>query len=480
MTTATFDIMELDEAELMSSIVSESLYEFVREFWDVVCAEKPVWNWHIPYLCSELETVARRTYLHKPKEYDLVVNISPGSTKSILVSIMFPAWVWSWFPSAGFIGSSYTYDLAVRMSRLNRAIVKSERYQEAFPKTKIIADQDAKGYFVNVSKGERMCAGIDGDIIGRHADFILVDDPLKPKGARSEAELESANVFINETLSSRKKDKAVTPTILIMQRLHQNDPTGMLLEEFPDGIRHICLPAEVSRKVKPSSLAKNYRRGLMDPVRLSRQVLEQERKRGDFYFSGQFMQDPVPIGGAMFKTERIVIEDMPPRRMTKVVRYWDNAGTKEAGAHTVGAKLGKNCDGRFWILDIVRGRWEAAAREAKKKQVAETDTKTVIIGQEQEPGSSGKDVAEATARNLAGWRIRLVRPTGDKAERADPFAAQVNSGNVSMVKGPWNREYLNELAFFPLSTYKDQVDASSGAFNMLSKPEPFVGIIGVG
>jgi len=464
----------LDELDVMASVVKDSLYEFLLEFWPDVCAEPYIDNWHIPYLCGELERIARRAASGLPREHDLVVNISPGSTKSLLVSVMFPAWVWTWWPSASFIAASYTYSLAVRLSRMNRMLVRCERYAAAFPATHIIEDQDTKGYFVNVSKGERMCAGIDGDVVGRHADFILIDDPLKPKGARSEAELASANIFIRETLWSRKKDKAVTPTILIMQRLHEDDPTGMMLREFGGAVRHICLPAELTDAVKPRELRRHYVDGLMDPRRLGRAVLDEERRVGEFYYSGQFLQSPVPPSGGMFKAERLRI-DTPTGPWTQRVRYWDKGGTRDGGAYTVGVLMGRNGDGRFWVLDVVRGQWDAAEREARIQQTAAVDGKAVIIGIEQEPGSGGKESAEATARRLAGYRVRLDRPTGDKAARADPFAAQVNAGNVCLARGEWNSEYISELTFFPESRYKDQVDASSGAFKLLTRPTIRVG-----
>ena len=464
------DTLPFNKSDILASVCKDSFFEFVRRFWDVVCAETPVWNWHIEYLCGELERVARREHAGLPKEYDLIINISPGSTKSIIVSIMFPAWVWTWYPSASFVGCSYTAPLAERMSRINRQVVKSEKYAKAFPKTHIIPDQDAKSNFVNISKGERMCVGVDGDIVGRHANFILIDDPINPKGARSEANIISANVFINETLRTRKKNKANTPTIMIMQRLHENDPTGMMLKEYgEDKIRHICLPSEVTDMIKPAELRERYVDGLMDANRLPWSVLEEEKKRGDFYYSGQFLQNPVPLGGGMFKTERIAV-DYPPQKWTQRVRYWDKAGTLDGGAYTVGVLMGKNCDGRYWILDVVRGQWDSAARERIIKQTAEIDGKAVIVGVEQEGGSGGKESAENTARNLDGYRVRLDHPTGDKALRADPFSSQVNAHNVSMVRGEWNREYLDELKFFPSSTYKDQVDASSGAYNILSQP----------
>ncbi len=741
------DIAQFNKANVLASIVKEDFFEFVKEFWDVVCAETPIWNWHIRYLCSLLQDLAIKVRRKEQLGYDyLLINIPPGSTKSIIISIMFPAWVWTWWPSASFVGSSHDYKLAVRMSRLNRAIVKSPMYQEAFPDTQIIDDQDTKGEFVNIKKGERMSVGVEGNITGRHGDFVFCDDPLNPKGARSEAELETANQFITETLRSRKKDKLNVPTLIVMQRLHQNDPTGMLLEKFAKDVKLICIPADLTKgNVSPPELVKYYIDGLMDPLRMPKSYLDKERLVGDFYFAGQFLQNPVPLGGGMFKTERINIEESLPKEWTKVVRYWDkaclisdtqittqygikkikdvkkgdyvltrnglnevkdcwvaketnsltslllsdnrfitgtsdhkifsqkrywidlqnmiksdklifdnevikcqdlkiqswtqsifkeedtqdikgkalpkeditiatngiqktketftevcietygniitdpypkvvisttktktgiiitlktlnvysrvnienytktncrlellsqiqnivkkhlklygvqqqyskniiakiaeqfsmqkvlrlkfacNAGksvmvydisvkgkkeffangilvhnsTKDGGCYTVGTKLGFNCDGKVWIMDVKRGQWDASAREQIIKQTAEMDGKNVIIGIEQEGGSGGKDSAEATARNLMGFKVRLDKPTGDKGLRADPFATQVNAHNVNMLKAEWNDAYINELAYFPDSTYKDQVDASSGAFKILNQKELIVGV----
>jgi predicted phage terminase large subunit-like protein len=154
------------------------------------------------------------------------------------------------------------------------------------------------------------------------------------------------------------------------------------------------------------------------------------------------------------------------------MRYWDKAGTKDSGAYSVGVLMGKDMENRFWVLDVVRGQWKTAKRERMIRQTAELDGKGILVGVEQEPGSGGKESAENTVRNLAGWRVRVDRPTGDKAQRADPYSTQVNSGNVYLKKSSWNKEYIEELRYFSLenSKFKDQVDASSGAFKFVAKP----------
>lgn len=487
----------VDRRSLEASIYRDSFPEFVKAFWDVVIPEGLVWNWHMDVLCEELQTLAERVFLGKPRKYDLIINVPPGSSKSSICSIMFPAWIWARHPEMRTICASYAHTLALNLSRLSRLVIRDDLYQTLFPGVSLCTDQDTKGHFANTAGGMRYCVGIGGSVTGYHGHFLIVDDPLDPNAAVSEKELETANKWMTETLPTRKVDKAVVPMVLIMQRLHQNDPTGMFLEKEREarragdskgehiGIRHICLPAEVSDLVRPRSLRRRYEDGLLDPVRLSRQVLDTYKPPNltEFAYSGQFCQSPVPQSGGMFKVERLNIDDPPPyRKFASIVRYWDKAGTGGGGAFTVGVLMGLDNLGRFWVLDVVRGQWDSHEREQLIRQQTKFDAEDLRrggfkgqyrIGVEQEPGSGGKESAESTIRNLRGYVVKADRPTGDKASRAGPYSTQVNGGNVYLRKADWNRSYREELKYFSsenTSTYKDQVDASSGAFNMQAKP----------
>ena len=244
-------------------------------------------------------------------------------------------------------------------------------------------------------------------------------------------------------------------------------------------VKHICLPAEIDNtnrlEVKPRKLVKYYQKGLMDSVRLPRSVLNEAKiELGEYGYAGQFLQRPVPLGGGMFKTDRIQITSVACKYKRKV-RFWDKAGTGGGGAYTVGLLMAVDGEGNYWVLDVVRGQWESAARERIILQTAQIDGRGTTIGVEQEPGSGGKESAQNTVKMLAGFRVRIDKPVGDKVLRADPFSVQVNGGNVRLKMGEWNRIYLEELQFFPHSKYKDQVDASSGAFSILTKKRIRVG-----
>ena len=477
---------KFDEHQVLASICRASYYEFVKEFWSTIITEEPIYNWHIKYICDELQRVVERMFARKLKK-DLIINISPGETKSTLCSVMLQPWMWTRMPSAQVIGGSYSSELSLDLSRKGRDIVLSDKYRAAFPEVELRYDQAGKKHFQNTKGGWRYATSTGGTITGFHGHLILVDDPLDPNRAASEVELKNANDWMKNTLANRKVDQSITPTILIMQRLHQDDCTASMMERAelqqqnaiaagdPDaviGIKHICLPARKSPDIRPRYLRRFYEHNVMDYVRLSNDALCEKEAIGQYYFAGQYMQNPIPAGGGMFKTDRILIDVPHVRSMASYCRFWDKAGTAGGdGAYTVGLLMGKDKSGRFWIQDVIRGRWSSDERENIIKQTAQIDGLDCWIGIEQEPGSGGKESAENTVRNLAGWKVFIDKPSGadsSKEQRADPFSVQVNSGNVLMVKAEWNRVYINELKYFPNSKYKDQVDASSGAFNKLS------------
>ncbi len=471
---------KFSEIDLVRSICEESFYEFVREFWYSIIQETPVWNWHIKYLCDELQLLAEDVFAKKPKKYDLIINVSPGSTKSTIASVMFPAWTWTRQASARCICGSYAHPLALDLSRKSRDVVTSDRradngpgFVDCWPEIKLREDQNTKGYFANTKGGIRYAVGVNGSVTGMHAHFIIVDDPLNPNESTSEVEVKKANRWMDETLSSRKVNKEITPTILIMQRLHQIDPTGERLEKKVP-VKHICLPADCTEyEVKPPELSERYIDGLMDPVRLSKKILTEARENlGEYGYASQFGQSPIPRGGGQFKIEHIAIGQPPfgGNGIVRKARFWDFASTDGGGDWTVGGLLGYDEQNRVWILDIIRGQWSPAKRMSVIKQTAENDGRDVIIGIEQEPGSSGKDSVEAAIRMLQGFRVYPVRATGSKSDRAEPLAVQVDGENVSIQRAGWNRELLDEMKYFPNSRHDDQVDAIAGAYNLLTKP----------
>ena len=475
----------------MRALTKGSLFYFIQYFWDTYSQDTFISNWHIPFLCEELEEVARRVARGERKLYDLIINISPGTTKTATVSIFFPVWCWVNWYWMRFITSSHSATLSLESAEYSRDIIRSEKFQLLFPDIVIRQDKDVKSNFrvvkktyVNVGQAPRLQSGggristsVDARITGFHAHVRLPDDIIDPRRAVSEVGLKAAQDHL-KTLFTRTTDKAVSVTIMIMQRLAQEDPTGWWLDMDPEGVKHICIPGQIrdyKKFLKPPELEKFYIDDLMDPVRMDWGVLKQmEAILGQYGFAGQVGQNPTPPGGGMFKTDQFVIVDRlsSDTNIVKTVRYWDKAGTQGgSGARTAGVQMSVMSNGKYVIHDVVKGRWETHEREKKIKRTAEVDTirfPHIRFGIEQEGGSGGKESAQATVRNMAGFSVTKDRPTGDKIFRADPFSVQVNEGQVILIRGEWIKEFKQELELFPLGTYKDQVDAASGAFMMLS------------
>ena len=462
-----------------------SFFYFVQEFWDEIITEPPVYNWHIEYLCHELEKIFRRVTNRLPKLYDLVINIPPGTTKSTVVSVMFPAWCWiarnpddkdDLGSDLRFITGSYASALSLEHAEYSRDIIRSDRFRRYFPEAEIRRDKDLKSNFKNNHGGNRFSTSVGSTVTGVHGHFIIIDDPLNPNQALSDTERDNANNWMDHTLSTRKVDKRVTVTILIMQRLHQLDCTGHLINKKGVKVRHIVLPGNLEYDVKPKALARRYVNGLLDPVRMPREVISDMRiGLGSYGYAGQVGQDPRPRQGGMFNRDWFEIVEAAPAGGTDWVRGWDLAGTtekeaKKSGsqpAYTAGVRM-KWVEGVIYIGHVARFRGSPNTVRRRMKASASQDPTNTIIDFPQDPGQAGKDQARSIASYLSGYRVRYSPESGDKVLRADPFSAQCEATNVKLVRGPWNEDYLDEVGFFP-NGFKDQVDASVRGYNRLLK-----------
>ena|GEM_PF-1933035 len=301
---------------------------------------------------------------------------------------------------------------------------------------------------------------------------VIWDDPHSVEAALSPAHRETAVRVFQETLPTRLNNPDRSAIVIVMQRLHEGDVSGLILEN-DYGYEHLCLPMEFdpARRCQTSIGFTDWRETegeLLFPERFPAEVVERDRTiMGPYAFAGQMQQTPLPRGGGFFEWEKLEVRQAP-NRIDRLIRYWDKAGTKGGGAYTAGVKMGVLPNGDFIVLDVVRGQWAAAERERVIRQTAEMDGIECRVAVEQEPGSGGKESAEGTIRNLAGYSVEADRATGAKELRAEPYAAQVAAGNVKLAKGDWNQMFIDEHKSFPVGKYKDQIDAASGAFARLA------------
>jgi predicted phage terminase large subunit-like protein len=471
------DVQQSIQLQLLTYIsprdmAEKSLYEFVKQAWHIV---EPDWEflpgWHIQAICRHLEAVAAGTIRN------LLINLPPGHCKSRLCNVFFPAWVFARQPSARFFHASYAQELSTRDSIDCRYIIESDWYRERWGKAvKLVEDQNQKIKFGTTAHGWRMATSVGGRGTGEHPDFIIVDDPHNGRQAESEVERQDCLRWWDATISSRGLIRGVRK-VVIMQRLHVSDLSGHILER--GGFDHICLPYRYEpERMSPTTI------GWTDPRRTSGEILwpevPEQMKQAFNSFpprldAGQLQQRPVPEGGSLFQRQWFKVVPRVPSAAKVAIRYWDKAATADGGDYSAGVLM-VSYGGLWYVVDVIRGRWSIRERNQIILATAKMDHSnfpqlTTVV--EQEGGSGGKESAEFTVRQLAGYRVKIDRVTGSKILRAQPLADQCEAGNVCLVQGDWNYAFVEELSVFPAGNHDDQVDAVSGAFSWCVRTPKF-------
>jgi predicted phage terminase large subunit-like protein len=397
--------------------------------------------------------------------------------KSLLVSVLWPAWEWTRDPSLKYFAASYGQDLATRDTMKMRDIVSSDWYRQNFG-VRFRADQEQKTWYINLAGGWRVASSVGGRGTGEHPDRRIIDDPHSAAQARSDVERQAALDWYDQTISTRGVTKNVRE-VVVMQRLHEQDLSGHLLEK--GGWRHVMLPMRFEKDRACVGDPRTEDGQLLWPSLFPEaKVAGLELSLGEYGMAGQLQQRPAPIGGGLFKEEwfKVVDLDLPANdefvrklRTARKCRAWDVAGTEGGrGARTAGvrlADLGPDSRPRFVIESVVKGRWGAFEVDQAIHGIAASDGQRVRIREEQEGGSAGKAVIAARARALSGWDYRGVSASGDKETRANQFRTQAEAGEVALVKAAWNAEFIGEATVFPNGRTKDQIDAAAHAFNEL-------------
>lgn len=458
----------------LSEVCRRSFFAFLKEFWGVIIMEELIFNWHIEYLCDELQLLSKSIVAREVKPYDILINIPPGTTKSTIALIMFPAWLWTQDASIRIITNSYSADLSIEHAVKSRDVIISEKYQRYFPEVIIRPDKFAKTSYENTKTGARYVTSTGGTITGKHAHVILNDDPLNPSQAASDVARKTANEH-TKTLSTRKISKANTPTITIMQRLHENDPTGYLLAKKAAKIKHICLPAEASDDIKPVELRERYIDGLLDPVRLSREILEEAKvDLGSRAYAGQFEQSPTEDGGNIVKKEwfgHCSREDYRRMGNNQIVFFMDTAYTDKASNDPTGIIATCKINNDLYITggktvmlkfpDLIRWlpQWVGAN--------GYSDSSSVRI----EPKASGisiiQQLKEITHLNITNTET----PTDSKETRLNACSPMIECGRVILVNDNWNEEFVEEVSGFPNKTHDEYVDLICYAIDYHLKPK---------
>lgn len=462
----------------------QSLAGFIREAWHVVePGSAYVHGWHIEAIAQHLEAITFGRFLAMGAENRLLINIPPGTMKSLIVSVFWPAWEWGprGMPEMRYLTTSYSEGYVKRDSRRMRDLVASPWYRALWPEVELVRAGESS--FANTRTGFR--EGVPfASLTGGRGHRVIIDDPHSTESAESDAERGRTVRIFRESVPTRLVDPKTSAIVVVMQRLHADDVSGTAIK-MGLGYQHLMLPMrfEPARRCRTVIGFEDPRQSegeLLFPERFPLAVVDRDEKpMGSFAVAGQHQQRPTPREGGLFK--RIWFEDKfiaAPPQDTVWVRHWDLAATKKKNAaRTAGVKLGRTRDGRFIVGHAITTQDEGDRIRKLIKATAEMDGRSVAISLPQDPGQAGKVQARDFVALLAGWRVTVEPETGDKVTRAEPFSAQCEAGNVYIVRGEWNELYLDELCLFPGGSFKDQVDASSGAFGTLTSKRRGVSMV---
>lgn len=433
-----------------------------------------VHGWHIDALAEHLEAVSDGRLLR------LLINVPPGTMKSLATSVAWPAWEWGPRnePWRRYVCASYSRTLSIRDNRRCRRLVESDWYRARWgDRVRLVGDQNAKELYETSATGFKLATSVGGVGTGQRGDRVIIDDPHNVLDGESAAKRLEAILWFTEVMPTRLNDPKTSAIVVIMQRVHEADVSGEILAREL-GYEHLMLPMRFEPERRCSTAIgftdpRTAEGELLFPARFPPEVVERDEKvLGEYATAGQLQQRPAPRKGGLFDKAWLGIVPAAPAGL-QLVRAWDLAATDpkpgQEPSWTVGLLLGRDRAGLHFVVDVVRLRGNPGAVEAAIVNTAKQDGRGVTIDLPQDPGQAGKaQIAHLVAR-LAGHAVVWSPESGDKVTRATPVSAQAEAGNVKLVEAPWNRALLDELGTAPRGKFTDQMDALSRAFHRLLK-----------
>lgn len=450
-----------------------SYFEFFKSAWRVIePATKLTPSPHIKLICDTIERQVIRQAKGLAVEFDtIIINVPPSCSKSSIVTKIFPAWVWLQNPSSKIINTSYSSTLALDHSVKTRDIIKSDWYQKNWGHLfKLKTDQNAKSFYNNDKGGTRFATSTGGTLTGFHAHLLISDDPINPEQSESETARETAKRFWETTVPSRLLENAFK--ILVMQRLHTEDPTGIELNNTKSRVLHLCLPAELSDSVKPESAKAIYQDGLLDAKRLPINRLEMFKETlGSYAYSGQYDQEPVPKSGGIIKSEwfeYVEAIELPPGLTWDL--WIDGAYTKSTANDPTGLMVASyHRPTKTMYVKYFKGEFLEMPELLKKvNEIADLfglDKKSKIYIEPKASGKSLKQMINSTYGHLSAAEIKGKIVNEGKESRAHIASPKFEAGKIKTVKGNWNSEFEMQLTGFPNVSHDEAIDLMGYAVN---------------
>jgi predicted phage terminase large subunit-like protein len=494
--------IEQERIQREAELYAGSFRAFIRGAWDIVEPGSPFMDgYHIDAIGEHLEACARGQ-IEK-----LLINIAPRHGKSTLVSVLFPAWMWTHTPTERMLFGSYALDLARSDSTRTRRVVTTEWYQQRWPFIELSEDQATKSNFENTLTGRRQITSVGGPTTGLGGTTLVLDDPLNMTDAESEVVRQSTITWIREAFSTRKNPGRPIQ-ICVMQRLHQGDPSGYFISE--GGWEHLILPVEyegaryftgigwTDPRTEPGEILWKERYGTENG---KKELEALKRTLGSVGVAGQLQQRPVPRGGGTFKREWLCFwydpeicagapepvlypkndntyHECPQKPLfrydeSSVIDSWDLAFKGgEKNDFVVGQKWVRGVKedrANHYLIDQIRGNFDFVETVAAVRRLHSRKTPTATLVEEK---ANGAAVIASLKSELSA--IIAVNPEGGKESRAAGVAPMFEAGNIwlphpKMPGCEWVQGYIDELTMFPRGNHDDQVDATTQALIRLKE-----------
>ena len=433
-----------------------------RAFREVNGATPYLGNWHVEVMAERLERV------RKGEISRLAIALPPRHLKSHMVSVAFVAFVLGHDPARQIICASYAQDLADKLSRDCRALVGSAFYRSLF-RLELAADKQAVGEFATAKGGFRLATSVGGVLTGRGADLVVIDDPLKADEAFSDTRRNAVNEWFDTTLLSRLNDKTRGAIVIVMQRLHENDLIGHVLDK--GGWELLAFPAiaeddesfAIETPYGPQLFSRKAGEAL-HPGRESADTLARLRAQmGSAAFLAQYQQAPCARDGVMVKASwfpRYEPQELPKKFEFKVLSCDTASKASELSDYSAFTVWGFDEAEHFWLLAVLRRRMEYPELKRTLKEMATLHGVEWLLIEDRASGT--QLIQELKNDNVDG--VEGFVPAGDKQMRLWAQTACMEARRVHLPKeAPWLNDYLRELTSFPNSRYDDQVDSTTQA-----------------